>query len=523
MFAPGAHGGEFGVFWFQLAIVAFAAGLVFVSFFASTLARSFLQAIGLALATVGGCALMGTGIANAKFFFGIVSLCPPALTAVIAVPAIIVTLLWLGYLNFKNSQSGWPLWRRNLIGMTGAVLFITVSSTAIYSRVWEVFEPAEPPHGAAKFSLSAPPMLQPSTYGNLLVRLPDGRVWFDSLGYSFLFESCPNRWKVLWWEFVGSFPKSEGPRQFIAGSNWVSVTARRISYWGAVGGGRDGRRVGYLDTVGIQTDGTLWISGEAKPIIWTGARMIRFGDETNWQRVVRLYPGFLLLKKDGTLWQWGTNRLDWSQWPTNWPSVRASKPQQIGTNSDWTEILGDWPGYARRTDGSIWAVHVDWKTGKDELERKSYLDQIVPQTFSREDDDSTAYVGQDGTLWVYDRYFNESKNSGEGTARFVQVGKETNWVAVAVNLESRVALKADGSLWKWNRLRKSTVEVAKTPPTRLGIHSDWVALTRTWGGAVSLAADGSLWFWPDAGDYWGALLKPPKQPQLLGNIFSDTH
>jgi hypothetical protein len=532
MFTPGAHTEwDVGVFWFQLAIVAFAAGLVFVSFFASTLARSFLQAIGLAVATVGGFVLIGTGMANAnaKSFFGIVSLYHWRLTVVLAVPTMIVTLLWLGYLNFKNSQSGWPLWRRNLTGLTGAVLFIIVGSAMIYNRAWEVFEPAEPPHGTPKFSLSNPPTVQDDASvgwrGSLLVRLPDGRVWYDRLGYPFLYESEHSRWKVLWWVLVRPLPTSAGPRQFIAGSNWVSVTAPRHVDFRAPAEGIPGHVVGYLDTVGIQPDGTLWISGEAKPIIWTGARMIRFGDETNWQQVVPLDPGFLLLKKDGTLWQWGTNRWDWSQWQTNWPSVRASKPQQVGTNSDWTGVFSHRTGYARKTDGSIWMVHVDLKTGKDELERRANLDQFVPQTFSRASDNSMAlaYVGKDGTLWVYDRYFSDSKERWEGTARFVQVGKETNWVAVAVNLESRVALKADGSLWKWIVVQVSASEVAKIPPTRLGIHSDWVALTGTRFGAVSLAADGSLWFWPDAGYYDGVLLKTPKQPQLLGNIFSDTH
>jgi hypothetical protein len=108
--------------------------------------------------------------------------------------------------------------------------------------------------------------------------------------------------------------------------------------------------------------------------------MNRLGDETNWKRVVRMGPGFLLLKTDGSLWEWGASRFDWSleqnSWPS-WPSVRISKPQQFGTDSDWAEIFVDWADYARKTHGSIWAVHVDWKDGKDELKRTANLDQVV--------------------------------------------------------------------------------------------------------------------------------------------------
>jgi hypothetical protein len=84
-----------------------------------------------------------------------------------------------------------------------------------------------------------------------------------------------------------------------------------------------------------------------------------------------------------------------------------------------------------------------------------------------------------------------------------------------------IALKSDGTLWKRNPSRnsKAMADIVQTQPTRLGIHNDWVGLARRWDGAVSLAADGSLWFWPRAGYYEAALLKAPKQPKFLANIF----
>jgi alpha-tubulin suppressor-like RCC1 family protein len=136
-------------------------------------------------------------------------------------------------------------------------------------------------------------------------------------------------------------------------------------------------------------------------------------------------------------------------------------------------------------------------------------------------DDRMAYVGKDGTLWVGDRSFDESKKRWEGSGSFVQEGKETNWVAVAVAWNSGVALKADGTLWKWT-ISDSVAEVAGTRPTRLGIHNDWVSVTVSRTAVVSLAADGSVWYWPNTGFDEGVLLKSPKQPQLLGNVFSDT-
>ena len=526
-FKPENFNNEFGsgLVWFQISIVAIAAGLAWAGFFASTLARNFLQALSIAIATILSCILFVSLVIfiskQQMPFFGI-TLWHPLLPILFATPVIPATLLWLAYLNFEHFHENWHLWRRNMLGLAGALLFIVLSSVVIYNRAWEIFESAEPPHGPAIFSPANPPKLN-SYYANLLVRLPDGRVWFNSLGWDF-WEYQPSRWKELWLQLVHPLPKSAGPQQFIAGSNWVSATASRIDWW-PIEGATNIHAFGYRDTVGIQPDGTLWISGEAKPIIWTGASMIRFGDETNWQQVVRSDDGLLLLKKDGTLWKWGTNRFERSQWRTNWPTVRIFNPRQIGTNSDWKEIFSAlWNySYARKTNGSIWVVTVDSKTEKDKWVRETNLDQVVFQTFSHMNDVRMGYVSTNGTLWICNSHSVEYENGScswqQGTG-FLQVGKETNWLAVAVNWGYMVALKSDGSLWKWNFTRDSTAKVAKIPPTQLGIHSDWVGLTDTWMGTVSLAADGSLWLWPTMGDYYGvALLKSPKQPEFLGNVF----
>ena len=518
---------------FQISIVALAMGLVWVGFFASTLARNFLQALSIATVLSTGCCLLIGVIAHERFqppflLLGI-KFWNPVLPIAIAILTSIVVFLWLTWRNFSLFQEGWRLWRGNLLRIMGALVFIVVSSAAIYNRAWEIFEPADLPHGPAKFSLANPPKLN-GEYGKLLVRLPDGRVWFDSLGYPF--EDRLDLRKLFWCVLAGPLPKSAGPQQFIAGSNWVSATAQRFDRW-PTEGTTNIHIFGYLDTVGVKSNGTLWISSESKPKVWTGGEMMQFGDETNWQQVVRSYGeqfgSLLLLKNDGTLWHWEIHNLDWNNLnslQTNWPTVRASKPQQIGTNSDWKAAFGNgWNDLVGKTNGSVWAMHVDSKTGKDEFERRTNLDQVVLQTFSHANDIRMAYVNTNGTLWICNSYFVEYGNGSGSWQRekgFLQVGKETNWLAVAVTWHCMVALKTDGSLWKWDFPQNSTAEVAKTPPTRLGIHNDWVGLTDTWYGAISLAADGSLWLWPVTGqDYYEmALLRPPKQPEFLGNVFA---
>ena len=106
----------------------------------------------------------------------------------IAIPVISASLLWLAWLNFSHYLESRRLWQRNILGLAGMVVFFFVlfaSSAAFYNRAWEMFEPAEPPHGPAKFSSSAPPPCKAVIMAVSLVQLSDGRIWCDSLGRPF--------------------------------------------------------------------------------------------------------------------------------------------------------------------------------------------------------------------------------------------------------------------------------------------------------------------------------------------------
>jgi hypothetical protein len=507
-----------------------------VSFFASTLARNFLQALSITIVTlVGG--YMSVSLLG--YFwnpqFSILGILPwPSLPPIlIGAPTLLVTLIWLVYGNFNWFHEGWRLWRRNALGVLAAVLFVFVSSALLYNRAWEVFQPAEPAHGPAKFSLANRPVLQGDFYNGVRVRLPDGRVWFDSLSYSFLSNKSASPGK-RWWRLVADpRPASAGPQQFLAGSNWVSAMAVRVvdPTWSSQMLGGSGLAFGYLYTVGIQANGTLWISSHVVPNVWSGQEMTQFGYETNWQQIIRQNGcTFLLLKDNGTLWRWGTNHLDWDQWRT-WPTVRNNPPRQIGTNSDWKEIFDDRFPNARKTDGSSWRVSLDFKTGLDKVERMTnfysfpFANSASTLANGRDGDESAvAYVGTNGSLWArYDHDQTDENGRKYDSTGVLQVGHDTNWVAVAITWPALVALKADGSLWKWKPVKNNREDFSQTPPTRLGIHHDWMGLTEVGGGAVTLAADGSLWLWTET-SFFGdrqPWIRLPKQPKFLGNVFSE--
>ncbi|HEY4415864.1 MAG TPA: hypothetical protein VGO57_09245 [Verrucomicrobiae bacterium] len=511
---------------FALAFGALAFGLTLAGFWASTLAKNFLHALSIAIVICVVCcffcvfmtAVHGESaddwrLAGSKWWGAFW----PIAIGILAIPAVIPWLAWRNFNRFAETER---LWRRNLLGVGLALIFVFASSALIYNRTWELFEPAEPPHGPAKFTLSNPPVLQRTFWNNLSVRLPDGRVWFDNLSYFNEIES-PTRWSVLYLALVNPLPQSGGPNQFMTGSNWISVTPPKRVSWieGQVNVTR------YLDIAAIQADGTLWVSSSDKKTGWTSTNdMVHFGTETNWRQVAAsLSRYFLLLKTDGTLWRWDRGSLTAKALQDRWPSPLKNQPEQIGTNSDWQKTYSSWGFEAQDKQGNDWLV--DFKDGTN-----TSLNIDTNFATGNGGNGRPARVRENGTLWIANGFWDEGGNfqsllnngfkdsSGHFQTvkgEWLQLGQATDWVTAATYVGKVVALKKDGSLWQWDS--KNTATMFGIQPARLGTHSDWVGLVDTWDGVVSLAADGSLWFWPGSG-YKTPVSRVPRQPRLLANV-----
>jgi hypothetical protein len=499
--------------------------LALASLFASSLAKNFLQAVGIALVTIIGWMMLVPFSTNGWLIFYAQVLHPIILPLFLMVPTLAVTLAWLAYLNFRSFREGWPLWRRQILGATGALLFLSLGSSAIYQRAWEVFEPAEPAHGLARLSFDQPTQLRCESDHNLLVRLPDGRVWFDFLNGGFADDREGSR--LQFWRYFNPLPHSAGPQKFIAGSKWLAASARYVDMWAETGKGAERAAVhvtGYADSVGIQSDGILWASGKSSSTNWTANTLTPFGNDTHWRQFVRAGTpaSVVLLKNDGTLWRWGTNHFDWTNWPQAWPGLRAFQPYQIGTNSDWTDIYWFNGILARKTDGSAWHI----SRGKDDQDHMARDPDYEPVAWENHSEGSPegwlTYRRHNGTLWAYGKLHGYKQGAPLET---LQIGRDTNWLASAQSWDWLVALRQDGTLWQWPYdYRRGPAAVLTAPPVPLGIHHDWRAITGVQDGVVALAADGGLWFWPNpqAYEYTKIMIQLPKQPKFLGNVFDGT-
>ena len=507
-----------------LPMLLVAVSLLTLSFYASTLVRNTLQAFAPAVL---GTLLAGVLLGSAVWIGEASHLWYGWLIYLLGVPALALTLAGLMYWNFKRVLVGWPVWRRNLFTFLAVLASVAALTSLIYNRVWEFLTPEKPASGPPRLTQAQAAMMRSLGTG-VVLPLPDGRIWTDhyKLAAPTLGAMLTRDWKV-----TELFPGG----RFLEGSNWTSVA---FFSW---------------DVAAIQKDGSLWtLQPRSDPSRHgpeqTGSnsaslKMLRLGSDRDWKSVA----GRLALKTDGTLWRLGGGRIS-LETRTNWPGFRAFEPKRLGNDSDWAELgLVSWPSpvVLRKTDGRAWIGHVNSYNRKAEVldldEETSFTRSKIHDgqgwrgmTWAQSDDLGNSFqvgVRQDGTFRVCSGYRHRPPTGGrsgswELTEFDLQLGKESDWRAVAGGSVGVVTLKTDGSLWRWNFPVDPVQRPDAARATRLGTHSDWIAAVDAHNGIMTLAADGSLWLWrigfresAPSEPAIQPLLTASRKPQFLGNGF----
>ena len=488
-------------FWIFFAATA----IFFVSFYASTLSRSTVHAIGVAVA-VSVAGSFGFLICAAAAFHTDLGLwgshyvdyedvCRVYLMSDLFFLIFPLVLAYLMFWNFKWLHTGWRLFRRN--AATVIITFATLVglTNLIYFRTWDLLLPIETPRGPACLTLQS--VVRISCYPSfghptLTALLSDGRFWqqgvdFRDVGYP-VYATYATRHE----------PELETHR-FI-GSNWVNFSANPFHI------------------VGIQRNGSLWCI----PRVGSKIPMTQISSDTNWWKVAGSQAGFFLLRNDGTLWLWGTNQTP--EINTKIKSDMATPPQRIGTGNDWANVRSfAYTALAQKNDGSYWSMQQKYSRNDNyvsQMVQESNLDaQWIDYCYWYND---LFEVKSNGQLWLYsqiDTNWLKSRSSNDGGwteggiphyTKKVQLGSESDWKAISFGFDSLILLRTDGTLWKWAGPPEESFH-----PVRLGQYSDWVALDPELG--IGVAADGSLWSWGNpSGHRW---LAPSRKPAYMGNIF----
>jgi ABC-type transport system involved in multi-copper enzyme maturation permease subunit len=488
--------------WFHFWIFYAAAALFFVSLYASTLTRSTLLAMGVAIAVP---VLVGpiTALIFEWLFDNPWQNIPYYETTghVICliysgVPVLVLVLTGLMFWNFKWLHQNLKLWRRNAVILLLSFVFIYFLCNAIFFRAWEWLSPIDTPHGPARLSANAPVKLF-SNWGNITIALSDGRLWNETI-----FDQEITLGRSLDWDIV--LPNLLSQRYFVGSSNWLAVAPS------------------YSLVLGIQSDGSLW----AMPQEFRGSlKMRRLGTDTDWAAAASGYNAFLLLKKDGSLWVWGTN--DSRTYSGRIKNALTTPPTRLGTDTDWTDVFPTtyfW-AMAKKSDGTLW----NWLSGRNGA---NYSPHLVQNTNFNDEWISYSYnyqwsaaVSTNHELWFFNHQISrwDWDDGIPGYATSVKLDAHPVWKAVAFSSSgSLILLRTDGTLWEskfLNSQKENQGSFIMEPfhPIRLGQNSDWIALLPGMQTGLAMAADGSLWSWGQMSDrVW---LAPSRKPIYMGNIF----
>ncbi len=299
----------------------------------------------------------------------------------------------------------------------------------------------------------------------------------------------------MWETYVPDRSKT----QFIGGSNWTEVAS------------------GWRESLAIQSDGSLWGAHQRwqSPDLSQSA-FTRIGSETNWLQVAGgRMSGFLLLKTDGSLWIWGVNSAN-TYYQRQILDFKTP-PARLGSETNWTALFttGN-DAFAKKSDGSVWSWQGLWNGNDD----SSQFVQIKNTDISwRSFNERFVGIGTNGELWIAIGQWDQ-KNKYVPQTKF-QLGKNMKWKAATYAgwEDEIIALRSDGTLWKWSPWWQLDFDQKKIHATQLGNHSDWIALPDSWSG-IALAADGSFWFW---GMRDVSFLAPSRKPVFIGNVFGNQH
>jgi alpha-tubulin suppressor-like RCC1 family protein len=237
----------------------------------------------------------------------------------------------------------------------------------------------------------------------------------------------------------------------------------------------------------IKSDGTLWGIGEDDcGSLGLGPNapkrvtvLTRIGTDNDWATVTAAQFNTMAIKKDGTLWGWGSNGLQ--QLGFNGVSGGLTRdvpaPRQLGTDTDWKIVrCGFYCTIAIKTNGTLW-------------------------------------------IWGYDGsglQYNSTRFAGSRpeviTIPSMQVGSDTDWAELPTESSTiSVAIKNDGSLWTWEKAGLYKIDHQKdfdvithwidtkrkaprNMTTRIG-RDKWAQVACLGGCIVGLRTNGTLWFW----------------------------
>jgi alpha-tubulin suppressor-like RCC1 family protein len=221
--------------------------------------------------------------------------------------------------------------------------------------------------------------------------------------------------------------------------------------------------VGGSHSVALKKDGTLWAWGDN----WAGQlgigsadkevpEAVQVGSATNW---VKVWAGILetvAMQSDGTLWFWGDNPNPAIP-QTGAGAANIFSPTRISADTNWVDVgFGPYTVLALKSDGTLWA----W--GRQAHVFTGARDKTLNTTPTRvgTDNDWQAIsphgwfyellLKKDGSFWGMQ--YTQASWDGPGSVRVKRIDLNKNFAAFSAGAGRYpigVVLTRDGEVWTW--------------------------------------------------------------------------
>ncbi|HTE01925.1 MAG TPA: hypothetical protein VK668_21700 [Mucilaginibacter sp.] len=251
----------------------------------------------------------------------------------------------------------------------------------------------------------------------------------------------------------------EFPTRVGRDTNWMSVSCS------------DGH------TVAIKTNGTLWTWGNnADARLGIGPTPNgrcdypqQLGKDHDWAKALAGDGYTLAIKKDGSLWAWGFNVQGDLGTPTVYQVQQAPIP--IGTDKDWDKLFAGWRNYGSfgiKRNGTLWAwgSNRTYQLGLDRLIKSSDRPMQVGTSDGwvsvSNGGGYTVGIKADGSVWHWGAQQLSGSSSMAIPQRLRYPGK---WVNCAVGLDHAVIVGSDGRVWSWGGNYYGQLGVPKSAAT----------------------------------------------------------